>query len=161
VIDGGPRIRKGWLIGGAVLIPALFATTSYFYYSALLRSGTLPPNADSIGIPIFTNVLASPILAGIMLLYAIPAIYRYDGSATLMAGTLVHPVRLTVGLLLYGLFAIALLVLMVRDALTPMPSFERLWLLVAILLALWLLTLRAAVSVQRGPKELRGGYVLD
>ena len=103
--DDWTEAREGigifWLLAGAVVIPLLFVLDAYIYYPALLASGTLSPDADSIGIPIGQALASVPFNIPLLLLYALPAAYRYRGNGQWLAMDRSRPWRLALSTLLY------------------------------------------------------------
>lgn len=150
------NIPRHWLWLGALALPVLSAAVGFIYYPALLKSGVLPTEADSIGIPMFSAVLFSPLFAGLLVAFAWPAFHKYDGSAMFVSTNAVQPWRMAIGLIIYGLPAAAVASEPVQFLLSSkIPAIEHWWLLVDIPAIFWLLILRAAFTVNRAqPDEM-------
>ena len=152
-MDEREGMKKGWLWIGAIFIPALFVADAFLYYPALLRSGTLDPNADSIGIPVGMALIASPIFVILLSLYALPALWRYRDNARFFEWDRSAPWRMAVSFVLYGIPA----VLIVGERLYALsqvkPYYEYFDSIFVVPLFLWVLMLRAAMAAPRSKQD--------
>lgn len=59
--------RPLWILTGLLL--AFYPVLNFIYWPQVLRSGVLPPDGDSIGIPMYGSILVtivvSPVVLGI------------------------------------------------------------------------------------------------
>jgi hypothetical protein len=143
------RIRSSWLVAGAIIIPALLVLDALLYYPALLRSGTLPTNADSIGIPIYQSGITALVSVPVLLIYALPALWRYRGDAGLWEYPKSNSLRLFLSRILYALPAILLVCERVYFLSQRLPAYEYIDFIVVVPLLIWLLMLRAAMAAPR------------
>jgi len=77
---------KAWQLALVALI--IYASAPLFaiaYYGEMLRKGAYPPDADSIGIPIYENNRAAIILAPVFCAILFIILWRYPGSVPLFA----------------------------------------------------------------------------
>ena len=135
-----------WLLTGLVLLG--FPVVNFIYWPRVLRSGTLPPDADSIGIPMFGSVLlaliASPLVLGIGWL----CLRRYNPETRLTAWRKDRPYRSALVTLTFGAGA-ALTMAVVFEALkADAPWYEYLWTGYCVLWVPWFVALRAAAVAQ-------------
>jgi hypothetical protein len=137
-----------WLLTG--LLPLGFPLVGFIYWPQVLRSGVLPPDADSISIPMFSSVFAGLILSPLVLGVAWLCLRRYDGQARIAVWRNDRPVRSTTITFLFGGAATFLAVLVVADLSRSSPWYEYLWTGYAALWLPWLLGLRAAAIQQPG-----------
>jgi hypothetical protein len=79
LLDSRPAV---WI--SAVLVPASLIVVAWTYYPALLDSGTLPSDGDSIGIPIFETMLSAAIYAPMIAIVTWLALRGYNGGASLL-----------------------------------------------------------------------------
>jgi hypothetical protein len=148
-----------WLL--AVSLPVCLSLTAFVYYDALLASGTLDPNADSISIPIFSTIMfavvASPVIAAITAV----CLRNYPGSVSLMNWYSNRPRRSVILSIVFGIPAIITALGVVHDLSKTLPWYEYLWLPISLLLIAWLLVLRAAVVGQGNPSSEPVGRVFE
>lgn len=141
-----------WLLTGLLL--AAFPILNFVYWPKVLESGTLPPDADSIGIPMFGSVLltlaASPAVLGVAWL----CLRRYNPRARLTALRWDRPYRSILATLIFGGLATLLSVEALTEATASSPWYEYLWPAYSMLWVSWLLTLRAALIEQHSAAEL-------
>ena len=150
MIGKGPLIRKWWILTGVGLLPLLLVADAFLYYPALLRSGTLPTDADSIGIPIFQTAFSAIILMPALLIFALPGLWHYRDDAGWLEYDLSHPWRLLFSTLLYALPALIMIIERAFAIAERRPAYEYYDLIFVVPLLIWLLMLRAAMSAQRG-----------
>lgn len=127
---------------------AAFPVLNFAYWSQLLRSGDLPSNGDSIGIPIYGSVLiaiiASPLVIGIAGL----CLRGYNRSVRLTAYRPDRPFRSALATILFGGAGIVLLLGSIAALLHQLPWYEYLWPAYAACWVPWMFGLRAAVIEQ-------------
>lgn len=140
-----------WMLGGLLLLglPAL----SFVYWPHVLRSGVLPPEADSIAIPMFNDLLVAVVLTPFVLGTAGLCLRRYNRSVRLAAWRLDRPIRSLVASLVLGGAAAALAAVLVVDIRSDWPWYEHLWTGYSLLWLWWFLALRAAVIEQLSADE--------
>ena len=146
----GPPIRRWWILAGVVVLPLLLVADALLYYPALLQSGTLPIDGDSIGIPIGQNVFAAIILVPALLIFALPGLWLYRDKAGWLEYDLSHPWRLFLSTLLYALPALIMIIERTLALAEERPPYENYDLIFVFPLIIWLLMLRAAMA---GPRE--------
>lgn len=129
----------------AALVPTAWVWASFSFYDTLLASGTLPPDGDSIAIPIAGDIAiataVSPIIAGCTYF----ALKRYDGLIRPFAW---RSDRTTASLLFSALFLVPAcfqFVTFAPDWFRPMPIYERYWDAAIAAQLAWLLVMRAIV----------------
>ena len=108
--------------------------------------------ADSIGIPIYSQVCVALTFLPILLLYAVPAWRGYDGSARLFGNLGLRPARSAVALIAYGIPAALVAGERIRSSISGRLLIENYDWLIALPLLLWLLVLRAAMAAPRRPE---------
>jgi hypothetical protein len=133
----------------ALLLPLGFAGMAFVYYPILLQSGTLDPNADSIGIPIYETLIATAVFAPLVLLVTAACLWRFSGGASLLIWDRERPVRSIIVTAFFGLPAVFTAALVVRDAVQLLPWHEYLWEINALNLIAWLFMMRAAALAKR------------
>ena len=60
-----------------------FPVVNFIYWPAVLRSGVLPSDGDSIGIPMFGSVLATLVVSPVILGVACLCLRRYNPDTRL------------------------------------------------------------------------------
>ena len=143
------RIRASWLVAGALVIPLLVMLDAFLYYPALLRSGTLSSDADSIGIPIYQSGIVALVSLPVLLAYTFPALWRYQGNASFWEYNPSRPWRLLLSTVFYALPALLLLLERLYFLSQRLPAYEYIGFIVAVPLFAWLLMLRAAMAAPR------------
>ena len=142
-----PRCR--WpleLLTGLIL--AGFPFVNFIYWPQVLRSGVLPPDGDSIGIPMFGSVLATLVVSPLILGITWLCLRRYNPNTTLASWRPDRPIRSGVTTLLFGAAA-APIMAAVFDGLRPaLPWYEYLWPAYFALWIPWLVGMRAAIIDQ-------------
>jgi heme/copper-type cytochrome/quinol oxidase subunit 2 len=139
-----------WIV--ALLLPSGFAGMAFVYYPILLQSGTLDPNADSIGIPIFETLAAVVVFTPIVLVVTAACLWKYRGGASLLIWDLERPYRSIIVTFLFGIPAVFSVMLLIYDVIQFMPWYEYLWELNALNLVAWLLMMRGALLAKRANK---------
>jgi len=135
-----------WFLTGLLLIG--FPTVSFIYWSEVLRSGVLPPDGDSIGIPIFGDILAILLLSPLILGIAWLSLRRYNSNTRLAAWRQDRPFRSVAATVLSGSGAVVVATLVLADIGTAMPWYDYLWRTYFGLWLPWLLGVRAAAVDQ-------------
>ncbi|OMJ30714.1 hypothetical protein BSZ14_17340 [Sphingomonas sp. Sph1(2015)] len=138
--------RPLWILTGLLL--AFYPVLNFVYWPQVLRSGVLPPNGDSIGIPMYGSILvtivASPIVLGIAWL----CLRRYDPATRLAKIRWDRPIRTVAASLVFGGAAVLCVFASVAELGHAMPWYEYLWAGYALAWVPWLLGIRAAVIDQ-------------
>ncbi len=130
------------------------------YYPALLRSGTLPSDGDSIAIPIFQDFITAAILAPIALTITWLCLRYYVGGAKLTIWQHDKPIRSALMTALFGVPALLWASMIIYSyIIKAWPLREYLWLLVFIPQILWLLVMRAAAVSQNKIEWLKADYL--
>ena len=141
-----------WLLTASLLIA--FPILNFIYWPLVLQSGVLPPEADSIGIPmfgsVFVAVVASPIMIGVSWL----CLRRYNAATRLTAMRRDRPYRTASATLIFGGLATLLLFGAVAEALTGPPWYEWLCSAYTALWVAWMLAMRASLIEQHSPADL-------
>ncbi|WP_157105667.1 hypothetical protein [Sphingomonas sp. TDK1] len=141
-----------WILSGVVLVA--FPVLNFVYWPEVLRAGVLPPDGDSIAIPMFGSILlaamASPVVLGIAWL----CLRQYNDKTRIIAFRPDRLVRSIFSTMVMGGFAGVLLFDALRAVVVGKPWYELLWSGYASMVAVWLLMLRAAVIEQRSRSEL-------
>lgn len=135
-----------WLLT-AVLIIA-YPVLNFVYWPEVLKSGVLPPDGDSIAIPMFNSLLVALIASPIVLGTAWICYRRYNPSTRFLVFRLDRPGRSAVATAIFGISAAILCFGALADAARVMPWYEYLWPAYMILTSAWLLTLRASFIEQ-------------
>lgn len=138
-----------WLLTASLLI--VFPILNFIYWPFVLQSGVLPPDADSIGIPMFGSVLvalvASPIVVGVAWL----CLRQYNPATRFAALRLDRPYRTAVATLIFGGSAALMSFGAVVDVTTALPWYEYLWSAYTALWVAWMLAMRASLVEQHSP----------
>jgi hypothetical protein len=135
-----------WWLTGFVLIG--FPVLNFVYWPEVLRSGVLPIDGDSIGIPMFGSVLTTLIFSPFILGIAWLCLRRYNPDTRLWSWRRDRPFRSLAATILFGAAA-ALLTADILNSLTPpLPWYEYLWPAYFSGWLPWLLGLRAAAVDQ-------------
>lgn len=135
-----------WLLTAFVL--AGFPTVNFIYWPQVLRSGVLPPNGDSIGIPMFGSILLALVAAPLVLGLAWLCLRRYNPTTRFAAWRQDRPYRSAIATLAFGAAAALVAVAALADITPGAPWYEYLWSAYIIIWVPWLLALRAAVVEQ-------------
>jgi hypothetical protein len=131
-----------WFLTGLALLG--FPVVNLIYWPEVLRSGVLPSDGDSIGIPIFGSVLATLVLSPFILGLTWLGLRHYNPDTRLAAWRRDRPFSSVAITALCGKGALSVVVL-VLDGLRPgLPWYEYLWPAYFGLWLPWFLALRAA-----------------
>ena len=135
-----------WLLTGLLL--TAFPVLNFVYWPQVLKSGVLPAESDSIGIPMFGSILvaiiASPFILGIAWL----CLRRYNPETHIGSFRRDRPYRSAASTLVFGGIAAIALICAVHDAAAVQPWYEYLWSVYFSLWVPWLLALRASLIAQ-------------
>lgn len=137
-----------WVLSCSLLLS--LPVLSFIYWPMVLRSGVLPTDADSIGIPMFNDLLTAVLGAPIVLGIAWLCFRRYNPETRLAAWRSDRPARSLLATLILGGAAGALTVLLLAVTRLDWPWYEHLWTGYALLWVWWFLALRAALIEQLG-----------
>ena len=133
----------------AVIAVVGLPLTSYVYFDALLRSGTLPTNGDTIAIPIFFSVVLAVLISPIAALTTYCCVWRYPSTGTLLSWRPSQPIFSGAVTLIFGLPALTFAYMVVEPVLKSLPTIEYIWTPYLLLVIAWLLLLRAAAVTPR------------
>jgi hypothetical protein len=132
-----------WLLGAGVVVG--LPATAFIYFPALLATGSLPSDGDSIGIPMFGSIL----LSSLMLPFAGGLTYictrKYVAGAPLMGWRRDRPIVCSIVSAFFLLPAILVVLLpIVMTVSSPTPLIEPIWLPYALCCGAWCLVLRGS-----------------
>ncbi|GAA4028885.1 hypothetical protein GCM10022281_04970 [Sphingomonas rosea] len=134
-----------WLTGFLV---TGFPVLNFIYWPQVLKSGVLPPDGDSIGIPMFGSILtaliASPMVFGVTWL----CLRRYNPAGQLWSWRKDRPVRSVVATVLFGAASLAFTAGILESLWRPSPWYEYLWPIYIAGWLPWFVGLRAALIEQ-------------
>ena len=138
-----------WLLSVGVVVG--FPVTSLVYFPALLNSGALPTNGDSISIPMFEStifaVIIAPLVAGVT--YVCLRHYRSDGSLLIWRRD--RPALSFIVSFIFGSPAILLILSAAQIVFERLPLIEYIWIPYTAICLAWLSALRAAVLTSAKP----------
>ncbi len=130
------------------MLLAFYPVLNFVYWPQVLRSGVLPPDGDSIGIPMYDSILvtivASPVVLGIAWL----CLRHYNPATRLATIRWERPIRTVAASLVFGGAAVLAVIGIVAELGRAMPWYEYLWAGYALAWMAWLLGVRAAVIDQ-------------
>jgi hypothetical protein len=132
-----------WLLSAGV--PLSFVATSFLYYPLLLQSGLLDPNADSIGIPLFQDICLAVVSVPFIAVLTWACLRNYHGQADLLSWNHKGEVRFWATTVIAGMFIAALIYDNIAGLISIFWWCNLVWIPHSILLAFWVLMLRAAV----------------
>lgn len=138
-----------WVLTAAVLVG--FPLTNFIYWPVVLRAGVLPPEGDTIIIPMLGSVFSAVVTSPFVLGAAWLCLRRYNSAARLLAW---RRERLGLSVVATGLFGGAAALLggqILADVIEGMPWYDLIWHAYAAVCIAWLLGLRAAAIEQRDP----------
>lgn len=145
------RTSALWMLTAVLMVA--YPVLNFVYWPEVLKSGVLPPDGDSIAIPMFGSLLvtliASPIVVGV----AWMCYRRYNPSTRFLVFRLDRPYRSAVATGVFGISATVLCCGALADAARSMPWYEYLWPAYMMLTSAWLLTLRASFIEQYTAQE--------
>lgn len=136
-----------WWLTGLILIA--FPALNFIYWPQILRSGVLPPDGDSIGIPMFgsivTTLIVSPFILGVSWL----CLRRYNPDTRLWSWRQDRLFRSVGVTLLFGAASVVLAAGILDSLKLPLlPWYEYLWPAYFSAWIPWMLGLRAAAIDQ-------------
>jgi hypothetical protein len=135
-----------WSLTGLILMG--FPILNFIYWSEVLRSGVLPIDGDSIGIPIMGSVLATVVLSPFILGGTWLCLRRYNPETRLWSWRRDRPIRSAVATILFGAGSVFLTAVCLDSLRPSLPWYEYLWPAYFSVWVPWLLGLRAAVIDQ-------------
>lgn len=145
----GSRLSLGeqeWPIWGVTgALPLALPPISLVYHRLLLASGTLNPNADSIGIPIMGHLMAAMVIGPVVFAITWACLWRYDGGGVLFDWNRARPWKSAVATLVLGAPVVAIAGQVSSDVVAGQAWYEYLWDLYLCLWAAWFLLLHAAL----------------
>ena len=145
-----PLPNKRWPFWCASAITVIgLPISSFVYFDALLRSGTLPPDGDSVAIPIFSSVVLALLLSPIVAATTYFVLRRERFGSTLLAWRRSQPLFSLITTILFGVPALGLVCLILEPFVDREPAIEFIWIPYTAFLAFWLLLLRAAALSSR------------
>lgn len=138
--------RPLWILTGLLL--TFYPVLNFVYWPQVLRSGDLPPDGDSIGIPMYGSILmtivASPVVLGIAWL----CLRRYNPATRFATIRRDRPIRTVAASFVFGGAAVLAVIGIFAELRHAMPWYEYLWAGYAMAWVPWLLGVRAAVIDQ-------------
>ena len=135
-----------WWLTAVVLLG--FPALNFIYWPQVLRSGVLPSDGDSIGIPMFGSVLATLILSPVNLGVAWLCLRHYNPDTTLWSWRRDRPFRSIGVTVLFGAASVTAAAGALNDLRLSLPWYEYLWPAYLLVCLAWLLGLRAAAVDQ-------------
>jgi hypothetical protein len=137
----------GWTL--AVLVVIGLSAISWIYWPAVGKAGVLPPEDDSIMIPMMGSIFLSVVLLPIVCLITWLCLRGNDGAGSLLAWDRARPIRSAVVSICFALpfcFGVFSLV----DELAATPGWYGLWWSPYTLIALsWLASMRGSALSKR------------
>ena len=138
--------RRRWpiwsLMAGVILGLPL---TAFVYFPVLLSTGTLSPDEDSVGIPMFGSILLALLMLPVAIALTYFSIRGSAPSASLTAWRHDRPLlSVAVSVLFLGPATLVLLLPLAMTLTSATPLIELLWLPYALCCAGWCLALRSA-----------------
>jgi hypothetical protein len=131
-----------WLLSAA--IPSGLIATSFLYYPMLLKSGTLDPNADSIGIMMFQHLILAFAATPFVVALTWVSLRNYHGKSRLFGWNGDMPFRSWAITILAAVIIAKLVYENFVGLFSSTWWCEIVWLPYSALWTVWLLTLRAA-----------------
>ena len=132
-----------WLLSACV--PLGFAATSFLYYPLLLLSGLLDPNADSIGIPLAQDLFLATVSAPLIAVLTWACLRNYHGASELLSWKHARTIRFWASTVVAGIFIALLIYDTISSLISKFWWCNLIWIPHSLLLAYWILMLRAAV----------------
>jgi hypothetical protein len=132
-----------WLVSACV--PLASITTSFLYYPLLLQSGLLDPNADSIGIPLAQDFFVATVSVPFIVVLTWACLRNYHGEVELLSWKPTKTIRFWAFTVIAGVFVAALFYNTITDLISIFWWPNIIWIPHSLLLAYWVLILRAAV----------------
>ena len=140
-----------WVVTGA--LPLTLPPISIVFYRQLLNSGTLDPMADSIAIPIMGHIMATFVIAPVVLAITWACLWRYEGGGDLVGWDGQRPWRSLAATLVLGIPAVTIAGGVAADIVAGQVWYEYLWNFYFGLWATWFLLLRAALLAPPGAES--------
>ena len=138
--------RPLWIL--TTFLIAAFPVMNFVYWPQVLRSGQLPPDGDSIGIPMYGSVLvaiiASPFVIGIAGL----CLRRYNPPVRLTAYRHDRPLRSALATILFGGAGVILMLGSIAELMHQLQWYGYLWPAYTAFWVPWMFGLRAAFIEQ-------------
>jgi hypothetical protein len=123
-----------------------FPATAWVYFPLELQAGVLPPDGDTIALPMAGSILTATLLAPVVLGVTSLCLHWRTDSRRILGWRRDRPVIAALGTLLFGIPAAWVAVTVGLSLLQPQPLYEYLWLPFMVCLIAWLLILRAEVA---------------
>lgn len=142
-----------WLYTGLVIVGHPIA--SFVYWTSMLEAGVLRPDADSVAIPIFLDVVVAMVAAIPMLALTKLALVLKDGPFRLWSWNTNRPIRSVVCSCALGGPALYLAFGTAKDLIAPWPWYAYAWILQIVAVIVWLLVLRGAALSSAGSRRAR------
>jgi hypothetical protein len=137
----------GWTLAALVILG--FPATSWVYWPAVGEAGMLPPEGDSIMIPLMSSIFLAVVLSPVICLITWLCLRASDGCGSLLAWDRGRPVRSALVSLCFAL-PFCLGVSSLVDELTAPPGWYGLWWVPYTLIALfWLALMRGSALSNR------------
>jgi hypothetical protein len=141
-----------WTLALAVVLG--FPVTSWVYWPAVLRSHVLPPDADTILIPMVRSILVAVVAAPAVLVVTHIATHRLPAEVNALAWDAARPVSSLLVTAGFGSLALIAARLVIAEVAAPPEWHGWLWLPYTLAAIAWLLATRAAAL---SPTSLRKG----
>ena len=125
-----------------------FPAVNFIYWPQVLRSGALPSDGDSIGIPMFGSILATLVVSPLVLGVTWACLRRYNPKTSLWTWREDRPLRSIIITLLFGAVSVTLAASILVGLWLSPPWYEYLWRTYFGLWLPWLLAVRAAAVDQ-------------
>lgn len=140
----------GWTLAGLVILG--FPATSWIYWPAVGEAGVLPPEGDSIMIPMMGSIFLAVVLLPIVCLITWLCLRENDDAGSLLAWDRARPVRSALVSLCFALpfcFGISSLV----DELSAPPGWHGLlWVPYTLVALFWLALMRGSALSKRSSR---------
>ena len=130
-----------------------FPIANIIYYDRLLASGTLSPDADSVAIPMFGDIVLTVFFTPFVIAITWLCLRNYNAGTKLLAWRVDRPVRSFAATLVCITMAITIIAATITDFRKAMPSYEYILTYYSLIWIPWLLWLRAAV-IEQMPRRL-------
>jgi hypothetical protein len=137
------------VLTGALIIG--FPITNFVYWPVVLRAGVLPPEGDTIIIPMMGSVFSAAVASPFVLGAAWLCLRRYNPATRLLAWRRERLVLSIVATVVLGGAAAFLVGQIFADVVEGVPWYDAIWHAYAIVCIAWLLGLRAAAVEQLEP----------
>ena len=135
-----------WLYTVMLILGYPVVNAVYFWF--LGSSGLLPPDGDTIFIPIMGNLIFSIVTAPLVLVLAWFCLRRYNGNARLLSWRADRPVRSIAATIIFGSLFLVWGFVAVIDLARDLYWFEYLLTAYSMMAAPWFLMMRAAIIEQ-------------